>query len=96
MMKWNEIEYEMQMSFIELKSIESAFVSCFLLLYMMMMKKMMIMKSVLKRKKLSRYVWFVNENIYDSMFDMYARYIWYLTKKIILNVHIINERRKNL
>jgi hypothetical protein len=48
-LRWNEIEYEMQMSFIELKSIESAFV-----LLLMMMKR--------KRKRLDMYDLYVYNN----------------------------------
>lgn len=38
-MKWNEIECEMQMSFIELKSIESAFVLLMIIISVYKMKK---------------------------------------------------------
>ena len=46
-----------------------------------------------EEKKLSRYVWFVNENIYDSMFDMYARYIWWFNKENHL-ICIYNKWKK--
>jgi len=64
LIKWNERKYEMQISFIELKSIESAFIW-----FLMKMKK-----NLLKEKTTTtfRYVYFVNEHIHYIVYDLYV------------------------